>query len=136
MPNIILSDTSASVSELKKNPMATVSAGDGYPVAILNRNQPAFYCVPAELYERMLDALDDQELVKLVTERSNQPLHDVDLDSYLGTVAKLAMRQPFVLFKGLTFQKLCLPGAFRPGDHHNKMLRPGLCVVHASPQYL
>ncbi|POI36276.1 hypothetical protein C3E93_28165, partial [Klebsiella pneumoniae] len=34
----------------------------------------------------------------------------------LGTVAKLAMRQPFVLFKGLTFQKLCLPGAFRPGD--------------------
>ncbi|MGI0592654.1 hypothetical protein ACRCPI_31445, partial [Pseudomonas aeruginosa] len=37
-----------------------------------------------------------------------------------GTVAKLAMRQPFVLFKGLTFQKLCLPGAFRPGDHHNK----------------
>ncbi len=33
----------------------------------------------------------------------------------VGTVAKLAMRQPFVLFKGLTFQKLCLPGAFRPG---------------------
>ncbi|WP_234094067.1 tyrosine-type recombinase/integrase, partial [Escherichia coli] len=27
---------------------------------------------------------------------------------YTGTVAKLAMRQPFVLFKGLTFQKLCL----------------------------
>ncbi|HBT8511209.1 TPA: antitoxin, partial [Klebsiella pneumoniae] len=26
MPNIILSDTSASISELKKNPMATVSA--------------------------------------------------------------------------------------------------------------
>ena len=71
------------ISELKKNPMATVSAGDGFPVAILNRNQPAFYCVPAELYEKMLDALDDQELVKLVAERSNQPLHDVDLDKYL-----------------------------------------------------
>ncbi len=37
------------------------------------------------------------------------------LDALPGTVAKLAMRQPFVLFKGLTFQKLCLPGAFRPG---------------------
>ncbi len=60
----------------------------------------------------------------------------VEYDHDNGTVAKLAMRQPFVLFKGLTFQKLCLPGAFRPGDHHNKMLRPGLCVVHASPQYL
>lgn len=83
MPSIILSDTSASVSELKKNPMATVNAGDGFPVAILNRNQPAFYCVPAELYEKMLDALDDQELVKLVNERNSQPLIDVDLDSYL-----------------------------------------------------
>lgn len=76
--------TQARVSaKLKKNPMATVSSGDGYPVAILNRNQPAFYCVPAELYEKMLDALDNQELVKLVAERSNQQLHDVDLDSYL-----------------------------------------------------
>lgn len=83
MPNIILSDTSASISELKKNPMATVNAGDGYPVAILNRNQPAFYCVPAELYEQMLDALDDQELVKLVSERSGQRLLDVDLDALL-----------------------------------------------------
>jgi len=83
MANTILTDTSASVSELKKNPMATVNAGDGYPVAILNRNQPAFYCVPAELYERMLEVMDDQELVKLVAERREQPLHDIDLDSYL-----------------------------------------------------
>ncbi|MFH8236055.1 hypothetical protein ACFMIT_29095, partial [Klebsiella pneumoniae] len=43
----------------------------------------------------------------------------VKIQEKKGTVAKLAMRQPFVLFKGLTFQKLCLPGAFRPGDHHN-----------------
>ncbi|ORJ47526.1 alcohol dehydrogenase, partial (plasmid) [Kluyvera intermedia] len=32
-----------------------------------------------------------------------------ELSALVGTVAKLAMRQPFVLFKGLTFQKLCLP---------------------------
>ncbi|NRN29473.1 type II toxin-antitoxin system Phd/YefM family antitoxin [Photorhabdus heterorhabditis] len=83
MANIILSDTSASISELKKNPMATVNAGAGYPVAILNRNQPAFYCIPAELYEQILDALDDQELVRLVNERRKQILVDVDLDHYL-----------------------------------------------------
>ncbi|MDE1477875.1 type II toxin-antitoxin system Phd/YefM family antitoxin [Xenorhabdus bovienii] len=83
MANIILSDTSASISELKKNPMATVSAGEGYPVAILNRNQPAFYCIPAELYERILDVLDDHELIRLVKERENQPLIEVDLDEYL-----------------------------------------------------
>ncbi|KAB3436294.1 arsenical resistance protein ArsH, partial [Escherichia coli] len=38
-------------------------------------------------------------------------LHDPPCCAKKGTVAKLAMRQPFVLFKGLTFQKLCLPGA-------------------------
>ncbi|MGK3424301.1 hypothetical protein ACSLND_25170, partial [Escherichia coli] len=55
---------------------------------------------------------------------ANEAVFQMMMLSYNGTVAKLAMRQPFVLFKGLTFQKLCLPGAFRPGDHHNKMLRP------------
>lgn len=83
MPNIIHSNTTASITELKTNPMATVRAGDGYPVAILNRNQPAFYCVPAELYEQMLEYIDDQELAALIKQRSEQALHDVDLDSYL-----------------------------------------------------
>ncbi|AJJ11018.1 antitoxin Phd YefM, type II toxin-antitoxin system family protein [Yersinia rohdei] len=83
MPSIILTDTSASVSELKKNPMATVNAGAGFPVAILNRNQPVFYCVPAELYEQIMGALDDHELAKLVNERRHQPLLDADLDSEL-----------------------------------------------------
>lgn len=83
MPNIVLSDTSASVSRLRKNPMATVNAGDGYPVAIPNRSRPAFYYVPAGLYERILDVLGDQELAKLATERNNQPLRGVDLDGYL-----------------------------------------------------
>lgn len=82
MPNIIHSDTTASISELKKNPMATVNAGAGSPVAILNHNQPAFYCVPAEFYEQMLEYIDEQELAKLVTKRSKQVLHNVDLDSY------------------------------------------------------
>ncbi|MEK9495471.1 type II toxin-antitoxin system Phd/YefM family antitoxin [Photorhabdus sp. P32] len=76
MANIILSDISASISELKKNPMATVNAGAGYPVAILNRNQPVFYCIPAELYEQILDTLDDQELIRLVNERRGQALVD------------------------------------------------------------
>lgn len=80
MANLILSDTSASVSELKKNPMATVEAGAGFPVAILNRNQPAFYCVPAALYEQLLEVIDDQELAALVKARENQPLLDLDLD--------------------------------------------------------
>ena len=42
MPPLILAETFASVSELKKNPMATVAAGEGFPVALLNHNEPAF----------------------------------------------------------------------------------------------
>ncbi len=37
MPNLILTETTASVSELKKNPMGTVALGEGFPIAILTR---------------------------------------------------------------------------------------------------
>ena len=80
MSYIILYDTRPTEA-LKRDPIVNVKAGKGYPVAILNHNQPAFYCVPTELYELIPDTLDDQELVKLVHERSNQPLLDVDLDA-------------------------------------------------------
>lgn len=62
MAHVILAATTASVSELKKNPMATVAAGEGFPVAILNRNEPTFYCVPAKAYEALMDKLEDVEL--------------------------------------------------------------------------
>lgn len=37
----ILTTTAASITELKRDPMGTFNAGDGAPVAILNRNEPA-----------------------------------------------------------------------------------------------
>lgn len=73
MTNQIFSEVTASISELKKNPMAAVDSGEGFPIAVLNRNKPAFYCVPAEIYEAMLDRLDDQELVAIVKDRSAEP---------------------------------------------------------------
>ncbi len=72
LANIILAETTASVSELKKNPMGTVAAGEGFPVAILNRNEPAFYCVPAKAYEALMDKLEDIELNALADARSGQ----------------------------------------------------------------
>jgi antitoxin StbD len=76
----ILADSSTSISELKKNPMAVIEQGDGFPVAVLNRNQPAFYCVPAAAYELLMDKLEDMELAKLVNERLDQPEVEVSLD--------------------------------------------------------
>jgi antitoxin StbD len=72
--------TTASISELKKNPMGTVAAGEGFPVAILNRNEPAFYCVPAKAYEAMLERLEDLELNAIADAREGQSIHKVALD--------------------------------------------------------
>ena len=80
MLNQVLSRYVASISDLKKNPMETVGNAHGDAVAILNRNTPAFYCVPAELYEKMMDLIDDQELMKIAAERENEPTVKVTLD--------------------------------------------------------
>ncbi|MFZ2405592.1 MAG: plasmid stabilization protein [Methylobacter sp.] len=79
MTHIILAEISASVSELKKNPMGTVAAGEGFPVAILNRNEPAFYCIPAKAYEALLEKLEDMQLNAIADARENQAEIKVNL---------------------------------------------------------
>ncbi len=69
MANIVLAEVTASVSELKRNPMGTVAAGEGFPVVILNRNEPAFYCIPVEAYEALMEKLEDIELNALAEAR-------------------------------------------------------------------
>jgi len=76
----ILADVSAGISELKKNPMAVLQQGDGAPVAILNRNEPVFYAVPAAAYELMMDKLEDIELAAIVEARKDQPEIEVNID--------------------------------------------------------
>ena len=74
MVNIILSPVTASVTELKKQPMETVRRGNGAVVAILNHNEPVFYCVPSARYAEMLEALEDAELSQIVRARDGQHL--------------------------------------------------------------
>jgi antitoxin StbD len=76
----MLAETVASISELKANPMKVVASGDGMPVAVLNRNQPAFYCVPALAYQAMMELIDDMALLKIVKERQNEESVAVSLD--------------------------------------------------------
>ena len=80
MSHLIYATVTASVSELKKNPMGTVSAGQGQTVAILNRNSPAFYCVPAGAYEALIDRLEDMELNAIADARAGEPVIKVTLD--------------------------------------------------------
>ena len=82
MPYPVLTEMAASISELKANPMKVVASGKGMPVVVLNRNEPAFYCVPADAYEALVEMVDDLELLEIVKKRrgetsSRVSLHDL-----------------------------------------------------------
>lgn len=78
----VLADAAVSISDLKKNPSAVIAAADGFPVAVLNRNTPQAYLVPAAAWEALMEQLEDIELAKLVRERlaKNETPVKVDLD--------------------------------------------------------
>jgi antitoxin StbD len=69
MAHRVLTEIAVSISEHKRNPMATVAAGNGMAVAVLNRNEPAFYCVPAKAYEELMDLVEDLQLGQLADVR-------------------------------------------------------------------
>lgn len=80
MPTHILSEIAASISELKANPMRAVAGGEGMPVAILNRNEPVFYCVPAKFYEALIELVEDKELLEIAAQREHEKSIKVSLD--------------------------------------------------------
>lgn len=80
MAHTIHASVTASVTELKRNPMGTMAAGNGGAVAILNRNEPAFYCIPAAEYEAMLNLIEDAELNAIADARAHSPEVAVSLD--------------------------------------------------------
>jgi len=80
MAHQIHAETVASIAEFRKNPMRTVAAGEGFPVAILNRNAPAFYCIPADAYEALLERLEALELQAIADARDGQAVLTVSLD--------------------------------------------------------
>ena len=76
----ILSSCSASISELKKNPTALLNEAEGSPIAILNRNVPAAYLIPAATYEWLMDKLEDAELAQIVTDRMHEKDSAIEVD--------------------------------------------------------
>ncbi len=76
----ILAEVSAGIAELQKNPLAVLQQGHGAPVVIIHHDEPAFYAVPADVYEMLLDRLDDAELAAIVKDREHQPEIEVNID--------------------------------------------------------
>jgi antitoxin StbD len=65
----ILAPFSATISELKKNPTALLNQAQGEAIAIINHNLPTAYLVPANVYEQLMEKLEDYELGQIVKER-------------------------------------------------------------------
>nr|WP_199772687.1 type II toxin-antitoxin system Phd/YefM family antitoxin [Pseudomonas fluorescens] len=81
-----MADVAVSVSELKKNPSSVLSGANGLPVAVLNHNRVVGYMVPANVYEAMVERLDELELVQLVKARleANETPVQIALDDLIG----------------------------------------------------
>ncbi|PSU27189.1 antitoxin [Photobacterium phosphoreum] len=79
MTTRILADVAASITEFKANPMKVASSAYGEAVAVLNRNEPVFYCVPAEAYELLMDRVEDLELLSLAAEREDEETISVNI---------------------------------------------------------
>ncbi len=60
--------------------MRVVASGHGMPIAVLNRNKPAFYCVPARAYEAILELIDDKELLAIANARAHEENVLVSID--------------------------------------------------------
>ena len=76
----VLADVAVSVSELKKNPSRILAEVTGAPVALLDQDRVMAYLVPAELYEQILERLDDFELAVLAKARAAEKSIRVSLD--------------------------------------------------------
>ncbi len=76
----VLSNLSASITELKKNPSALLKQACGEPVVILNHNKPTAYLVPAEAYEALMDRLEDLELGAIVRQRAVEKPGAIEVD--------------------------------------------------------
>ncbi|MBV8801394.1 MAG: type II toxin-antitoxin system prevent-host-death family antitoxin [Gammaproteobacteria bacterium] len=77
---VLLARNSVSITELKKSPSSVIEQANGEPVAILNRNKPEAYLIPASLFEMMMEWIEDAELAEIVRQRENSKGIKVSLD--------------------------------------------------------
>lgn len=82
----VLSKMVVSVSELKKNPSAVLNGAGGEPVAVLNITVSWVYMVPADVFEALMERLDDLELAQLARERieANETPVQISLDDLIA----------------------------------------------------
>ena len=76
----IFSEAAVSISDLKKNPSRILAEAACAPVALLDQDRVMAYLVPAELYEQILERLDDFELAASAKARAAEKSIRVSLE--------------------------------------------------------
>jgi antitoxin StbD len=77
--NRLLAANATTLEELRRDPAAVLAAAAEESVAILDHDKPAAHLVPAEVYEALLDRLDDAELAGTVRKRQAELDQAVDV---------------------------------------------------------
>ena len=68
-----------SISQLKRNPQALIDDAHGDVIALLNRNRPTAYIVPAETFDWLMELAEDIELGQIIEERKSEKAKAVEV---------------------------------------------------------
>ena len=75
----IYANYTVSISQLKRNPQALIDNAHGDIIALLNRNRPSAYIVPAETFEWLMELAEDIELGQIIEERKSEKVEAVEV---------------------------------------------------------
>jgi antitoxin StbD len=75
----IYANYAVSISQLKRNPQALIDNAHGDIIALLNRNRPTAYIVPAETFDWLMEVAEDIELGQIIEERKGEKTEAVEV---------------------------------------------------------
>lgn len=92
----ILSKLLASIDELKEDPIKVINSSKGEPIAILDQNEPIFYCIPAHKYKSLIE---DFNKLKTKLKTIEKPTHingkkDLKSNNLNKNIIKFEPRRP------------------------------------------
>jgi antitoxin StbD len=70
---------SVSISDLKRNPQAIIDDAQGEAIALLNRNKPTAYIIPAKTYEMLIEMAEDIELAGIIEQRKGEKADAIEV---------------------------------------------------------
>jgi antitoxin StbD len=75
----IYANYTVSISQLKRNPQALIDNAHGDIIALLNRNRPTAYIVPAETFDWLMEVAEDIEIGQIIEERKGEKAEAVEV---------------------------------------------------------